>query len=66
LRSICAREFQRYEMIEMGVIYKMTYPNGEVYIGQDRTDSINYFGSANNELVKKDFTRGQKRDFLMK
>ena len=23
----------------------------------------NYFGSASNEPVEKDFTRGQKRDF---
>jgi hypothetical protein len=28
------------------VVYKITYPNGKIYIGQDLTDSINYFGSA--------------------
>ena len=36
---------------ELKVIYKITYPNGKIYIGQDRTDSINYFGSASNELI---------------
>ncbi|WP_208595966.1 hypothetical protein [Desulfonatronovibrio hydrogenovorans] len=50
----------------MNVIYKITYPNGKIYIGQDRTDSINYFGSANNELIEKDFTREQKRDFSIR
>jgi hypothetical protein len=25
------------------VIYKITYPNGKIYVGQDVTDSINYF-----------------------
>ena len=41
----------------MMVIYKITYPNGKIYVGQDRTDSINYFGSASSELIAKDFTR---------
>jgi len=50
----------------MQVIYKITYPNGKIYIGQDRTDSINYFGSANNDLIEKDFTRDQKRDFTIR
>jgi hypothetical protein len=50
----------------MQIIYKITYPNGKIYIGQDRTDSINYFGSANNDLIEKDFTRDQKRDFTIR
>jgi hypothetical protein len=50
----------------MQVIYKITYPNGKIYIGQDSTDSINYFGSANNDLIEKDFTRDQKRDFTIR
>lgn len=50
----------------MNVIYKITYPNGKIYIGQDRTDSINYFGSADNNLIEKDFTRDQKRDFTIR
>jgi len=49
----------------MKVIYKITYPNGKIYIGKDLTDSINYFGSANNELIEKDYARDQKRDFTI-
>ena len=44
----------------MKVIYKITYPNGKIYIGKDLTDSINYFGSANSELIAKDFTREEE------
>jgi putative N-acetylmannosamine-6-phosphate epimerase len=50
----------------MKVIYKITYPNGKIYIGQDVTDSINYFGSASSEIVAVDFTREQRRDFTVR
>ena len=50
----------------MKVIYKITYPNGKIYVGQDVTDSINYFGSASNKLVTKDFTREQRRNFTLR
>jgi hypothetical protein len=50
----------------MKVVYKITYPNGKIYIGQDRTDSINYFGSANSRVVEKDFTREQRKDFTIR
>jgi hypothetical protein len=48
------------------MIYKITYPNGKIYIGQDLTDSINYFGSADSKLIEKDFTREQRRDFTIR
>jgi len=48
------------------VIYKITYPNGKIYIGQDLTDSINYFGSASCELIARDFTRDERRDFTIR
>jgi len=48
------------------IIYKITYPNGKIYIGSDLTDSINYFGSADNSLIEKDFTRDQRRDFTIR
>ena len=51
---------------ELNVIYKITYPNGKIYIGQDRIDSINYFGSADSELIAKDFTREERRDFTIR
>jgi hypothetical protein len=50
----------------MKVIYKITYPNGKIYIGQDLTNSINYFGSANSELITKDFTQEQRQDFTIR
>jgi hypothetical protein len=40
----------------MKIIYKITYPNGKIYVGQDRTDSVNYFGSASGKLIERDFT----------
>ncbi len=50
----------------MKVVYKITYPNGKIYIGKDLTDNINYFGSADNDLIEKDFTREEKRDFTIR
>ncbi len=50
----------------MKVIYKITYPNGKIYIGQDVTDSVNYFGSANSKVIAADFTREQRRDFTIR
>jgi hypothetical protein len=51
---------------KMKVIYKITYPNGKIYVGKDLTDSINYFGSANSDLIAQDFTREQRRDFSIR
>ena len=50
----------------MKVIYKITYPNGKIYVGQDVTDSIGYFGSPVSKLIEKDFTREQQRDFTIR
>ncbi len=49
----------------MSVIYKITYPNGKIYVGQDLTNSINYFGSASSALIAKDFTAAQRRSFTV-
>jgi hypothetical protein len=48
------------------VIYKITYPNGKIYIGKDLTDTINYFGSAVSKIIEKDFTREQRQNFIIK
>jgi hypothetical protein len=50
----------------MKVIYKITYPNGKIYIGKDLTNSINYFGSAASSLIEKDFNYEQRRDFSIR
>jgi hypothetical protein len=33
---------------------------------QDRTDSINYFGSASSAVIAEDFTREQRKDFAIR
>ncbi|MDH5434963.1 MAG: GIY-YIG nuclease family protein [Gammaproteobacteria bacterium] len=48
------------------IIYKITYPNGKIYIGKDLTNSINYWGSANSELIAKDFTDEERMDMTIR
>ena len=50
----------------MKIIYKITYPNGKIYVGMDLTDSINYFGSADSKVIEKDFSRQQRQDFTIR
>jgi hypothetical protein len=52
--------------LQLKVIYKITYPNGKIYVGKDLTDSINYFGSAQHDLIAADFTREQRQDFTIR
>jgi len=47
------------------VIYKITYPNGKIYVGKDLTNTLTYFGSVNDLLVKKDFTEDQMKSFTI-
>jgi len=47
------------------VIYRTTYPNGKIYVGQDRTNSINYFGSASSTLIAADFSPEQRQSFTI-
>jgi hypothetical protein len=49
----------------MKVIHKITYPNGKIHVGKDLTGNINCFGSADNDLIERDFTREQRRDFTI-
>ena len=48
------------------IIYKITYPNGKIYIGKDLVYNINYFGSANGELIERDFTWEEQQVFIIK
>lgn len=48
------------------VVYKVTYPNGKIYVGVDVTDTLNYFGSADRRAIESDFTREQRRDFVIR
>ena len=58
MSSVCKRQ-------HMNVIYRITYPNGKIFIGQSRTNSINYFGSAPDELIAKDFTDEERQHFTI-
>jgi len=48
------------------VVYKITYPNGKIYIGKDLTNDINYFGSACSNLIAADFTEIERKDFTIR
>lgn len=50
----------------MKVVYKITYPNGKIYVGMDLTDTITYFGTVDSRAVAQDFTREQRRDFTVR
>jgi hypothetical protein len=48
------------------IIYKITYPNGKIYIGKDLTGTFRYFGSPNSKLVAADFSEEEKKDFTIR
>jgi hypothetical protein len=50
----------------MTVVYRITYPNGKIYIGKDLTDTIDYFGSPDSDLIAKDFASEERRDFTVR
>lgn len=47
-------------------IYKVTYPNGKIYIGKDLTGTVTYFGSPNPQLVARDFSDEELLDFTLR
>ncbi len=49
------------------VVYKVTWPNGKIYVGSDMTDSITYFGSPDKRVIEADFpTREFRRDMTIR
>jgi len=48
------------------VIYKITWPNGKIYVGKDLTGTVSYFGSIDHRLIEKDFTPEQCRDLTVR
>ncbi|WP_110945864.1 hypothetical protein [Streptomyces avicenniae] len=51
----------------MKVVYKITYPNGKIYVGMDLTDTrLRYFGSPSVELLEADTDREMLRDFTIR
>ena len=57
---------QTVRVVTVKYVYKITYPNGKIYVGKDLTGSIAYFGSANNALIAQDFTREEMRNFVVR
>lgn len=50
----------------MKVIFKITWPNGKIYVGSDLTDSISYFGSPDRAAIEADFpTREARRSMAV-
>jgi hypothetical protein len=47
------------------LVFKITYPNGKIYVGKDLTNSINYFGSASGAIIAEDFTLEQRHSFTI-
>ena len=51
----------------MKVVYKVTWPNGKIYVGSDLTDLITYFGSLDKSLIDTGFpTREARRDMTVR
>lgn len=51
------------------VVYKITFPNGKIYVGKDEGapgHSLRYFGSWDNALVEKDFTKAELLDLTLR
>lgn len=51
------------------VVYKITFPNGKIYIGKDigrLGHTIRYFGSWNYDRVARDFTKEELSDFTIR
>lgn len=51
------------------VVYKLTFPNGKIYIGKDiggQGHSLRYFGSWDNAVVENDFSKEQLSDFSLR
>lgn len=49
----------------MKQIYKITYPNGKIYVGSDLTASIAYFGSPNSKIIELDFSNEERMSFTI-
>jgi hypothetical protein len=47
-------------------IYKISYPNGKIYIGKDLTGNVTYFGSPSPRLIAEDFSCTQLVDFTIR
>ena len=44
------------------MVYKITYPNGKLYVGKDLTGTLNDLGSTDSVFIAADFPAEQQRD----
>lgn len=51
---------------DLKVVYKITYPNGKIYIGKDLTNSINYWGSPQDSIIAEDFSEQERLDMTIR
>lgn len=47
-------------------IYRVTYPNGKIYVGMDLTGDPRYFGSPSRVLLERDFSLDDLLDFTVR
>lgn len=51
----------------MPVVYKVTYPNGKIYVGSDMTDTFSYLGTPSAKMrIAADLTREQYLDLTIR
>ncbi len=53
----------------MYVVYKITFPNGKIYVGKDYGrdgHTVRYFGSWDWRLIENDFSKEQLMDFTIR
>jgi hypothetical protein len=50
----------------MKVVYRISHPNGKIYVGKDLTGTLNYFGSAHSRLIEADFSPAERLDFTIR
>lgn len=48
------------------VVYKITYPNGKIYVGMDLTGTALYFGSPNKHEIADDLGPEVCRDLTVR
>lgn len=51
------------------VVYKITFPNGKIYVGKDEGGaghSLNYLGSWSNTLIEQDFSKAELQDLTLR
>jgi len=51
------------------VVYKITFPNGKIYVGKDEGGlghSLRYFGSWSDSLIEQDFSKAELEDLTLR